>query len=171
MDPDRDSPGGPSCSRSCWRLLGGLLYLTLVAGFFCAATETAFLPTFLAVVCGACFSTTLGVWWLARWALRDDSRPGQFGLASLLLLITVAAVYFAVVRWVVNRSVSLGSFRPDEASQGFLTVGVFCLLLALLGVPFLVAMADSLVWLAVCLVRHPAVRRWLKDRRPPAGGQ
>jgi len=171
MDRGRDSPGGPSCTRSCLRLLAGLFYLTLVALFFCSMTETAFLPVFVAVACGACFSTALGVWWLTRWALRDDSRPGQFGLASLLLLLTVAAVYFALVRMVVIRFVSLGSSRPDEASWAFLMVAVFCLFFALLGVPFLLAMADSLVWFAVWLVRRPAVRRWLNERRPPPEGQ
>jgi len=145
--------------------------LTVVALFFCGATESPFLPMFLAVVCGACFSTALGVWWLARWALRDDSRPGQFGLASLLLLLTVAAVYFAVVRMIVTRFVSLGRFPPDEAPLAFLVVGAISLLLALLGVPFLLAMANSVVWLAVWLVRRPSVRRWLKDRRSPRDGE
>ena len=43
--------------------------------------------------------------------------------------------------------------------------------LRLFGVPFLVATADSLVWLAVWLLRRGSVQRWLKGRWPPRGRQ
>jgi hypothetical protein len=53
----------------------------------------------------------------------------------------------------------------------FVIVGVICLVLAAGAIPFVVAVADSLVWLAVWLVRRPRVRRWLLTRRSTRAGR
>jgi TRAP-type C4-dicarboxylate transport system permease small subunit len=170
MQPPKVTNGrprsGPPFWRSAGRFLAGLAYLALVAALFSGMTGAPFPSVFLAVVFGAGFSTALALVWLTQWAMRDDGRPGQFGLASLLFLTTFLAVYLAVVRWVV---VSRDAFRrhgpwSNELAPFLLTAGL-CLVLAVLAIPFLAGMAESLVWLAVWLARRPRVRRWLSRRR------
>lgn len=137
----------------------------LVAILFSDFVGMRFLPVFFAVLAGAAFSTTLAIAWLTCWAVREDSRPGQFGLGSLFFLTTLAAVYFGLVRWLVVHSRYPIARGPGQVWQEYLVVGILCAVLSLLGVPFLLMMAESLVWVAVAIVRRPWVQRWLKRRR------
>ena len=151
------------------RFLGGLCYLALVAVLLSGVTTVAFWPMFLAVLAGAAFCTGLALFWLTRWAVREDGRPRQFSLGSLFFLTTFVAIYCAVVRWlVVNSWPRLSS--PPPAGEQFLWVGIGCLFLAAISIPIVFGMAESLVWFGVWLVRHPRVRRWLSQRGGPAKG-
>lgn len=164
--PSKEANGhGPPFHVSLFRLLAGSAYLALVAGMFSGITGTPFVPVLLAVLAGAVFCTGLSLGLIARWAVRGGGRRGQFSLATMLLVTTLAAIYFGVVRWLVVNS------RPSmvDGSHGlaeFGIIGAVCLFLAVLSIPFLLTMADSLVWLAVWIVERPAVRRWLSGRRP-----
>ena len=163
-------PGPPTnpkrpLARSGFRFASGLAYLALVAVIFSDFVGIGFLPMFVAVLVGAAFCTVLAIVWLTCWALREDSRAGQFGLGSLFFLTTFAAVYFGLVRWLVVHSRHFVGRGPNEAWQQYLGVGLLCVVLCGLAVPFLLIMAEGLVWLAVRIVRHPRVRRWLKGRR------
>jgi hypothetical protein len=109
------------------------------------------------------------VTWLAFSVLREGRRPRQFALSSLFFLTTFVAIYLAVVRWLVVHS------RPSLMAQWgdiekFLAMGGLCLLLWAIAGVFLLAMAESVVWFGVWLVRRPWVRRrWL--RRPDRAKQ
>lgn len=170
MHPPKDPNGrphsGPPFWKSAFRFVAGLGYLALVAVVLSGLTAAPFLRVFLAVALVAAFLTTLVLIWLTRWAMREDGRRGQFGLASLLFLTTLVAVCLAVVRWVV---VSANPLRRDGQWSSELTIflftGALFLLLATLALPFLAGMAESLVWLAVWFVRRPLVRGWLSRRR------
>jgi hypothetical protein len=142
--------------------LAGLVYLCAVAGLLNGMTGHSFLWMLAAVIAGAAFCSSLALFWLVRWALRDG-RPGQFDIGSLCLFTCFASIYFAAVRWVVVNS------QPSVFGQSVWAVSVFCLFLAVLSVPFLAGMANSLVWLAARLVRWPPLRRHLRLRHPPQG--
>lgn len=165
MDPRTLPSNGPPLWKSLQRLVFGMAYLAAVAGGFSGAARVPYLWMLLAVLVGTVFCTTLALVWLTRSALRGDGRKGQFGLASLFLLTTFAAVYFGAVRSVVVSSVPLPAGRSSHAPGVFVLVGAICFVLAALAIPFVVAMADSLVWFAVWIVRRPSVRRWLRERR------
>ncbi len=172
--PVRPSPPQRGILRPLFRLLrflGGLAYLLVVTVVFGIATGAGFVPTLLAVLAGAAFCTTLALIWLTRWALRDDTRSRQFGLGSLFFLTTFAAVYFGFVRWLVVHATPMGAAFSKETGKLFLVVGVISLVLAAIAVPFLFGMAESLVWLAVWIVRRRVVRRWLSRGRGSEGDE
>jgi len=139
------------------RFLGGLLYLAVIANIFSAATEIGFPPMFLAVVCGALFSCGLALAWAIGRAFRDDARPGQFGISSLLFLTVYVSLYFGVVRWLAIHS--------RNASDDLPIIAVLCLALAAISVPVLILWTESLIWLAVWTVRRDCVQSWLSRRR------
>ncbi len=157
-----------SVSQLAFAFLAGLVYLGFVAALLSGVTRVGFVPMFLAVLAGAVFCTSLALVWLTRWALREESRPRQFSLSSLLFLTTFVAIYFAVVRWLVVNSWPPGVAQPPDGEK-FLMVGTACIVLAAISIPCLLGMANSLVWFAVWLVRRPSVRRWLARRRRSGG--
>ena len=171
MDPQTQSSSGPTLWRSLGRLIAGLAYLVFLASVFGGVARVSFLWTFLALLAGTAFCTTLALGWLTRSAVRGDGRKGQFGLGSLFFLTTFAAVYFGAVRWVVVHLAPLSPGRSNHGLGLFVIVGTVCLMLAACAIPFVVAVTDSLVWFAVWLVRRPSVRRWLRNRRLPPGRQ
>ena len=171
MDPQTQSSNGPTLWRSLGRLIAGLAYLMFLALVFGGVTRVSILGTFLAVLVGTAFCTTLALVWLTRSALDRDGRKGQFGLGSLFFLTTFTAIYFGAVRWVVVHLAPSSLGRSNRGISPFVIVGAACLMLAACAIPFVVAVADSLVWFAVWLVRRPSIRRWLRDRRLPPGRQ
>ncbi len=54
---------------------------------------------------------------------------------------------------------------PQRILIVYLGVVLACLLLALSAIPFVLLMAESLLWLAVWIVHRPTVRRWLRRGR------
>jgi hypothetical protein len=165
MEPGTDTGRRRPRVRPLFRFAAGLGYLALVAHISSSVTEVDFLPMFLAIVAGAAACTTLAITWLTCSALREDARAGQFGLGSLFFLTTFAAIYFGLIRWLVVHSRHAVVRGPIDVWQQYLAIGLVCVFLSVLAVPFLVIMADSLVWLAVWIVRRPKVRRWLQRWR------
>ena len=143
------------------RFLGGWAYLAIIAAFISAATETGFLRVFPAVVCGAFFCCGLALVWIVGWAFREDARLGQFSIRSLLFLTVYVSLYFGVVRWLATHS-------PD-AEDALPVIAGFCLALAVISVPVLIFWMESLVWLAVWVVRRRCVQSWLSRKRSRTG--
>ena len=139
------------------RFLGGVLYLAAIAAMFSAATGSGFVPMFLAVACGALFVCGLALVWAFGAPFREDIRPRQFGISSLLFLTVYVSLYFGVVRWLVINS-------PDAEDELPFIAG-FCLVLTLVSVPVLIIWTESLVWLAVWMVRRDCIQSWLLRRR------
>jgi hypothetical protein len=104
MAPQTPTDAGPSLRESVYRLIAGMTYFAFLALIFSSATKAPFLGTLLGLLLGAASCTTLALAWLACTALREDGRTGRFGLGSLFLLTTFAAIYFGAVRWVVVNS-------------------------------------------------------------------
>jgi cation transport ATPase len=143
----------------------GLAYLALVALVFSGMTGADFLRTLLAVLFGATVCATLAVAWLVRSSLSKQARPRQFSLGSLFFLTTFVAIYLAVVRWLVVEAMLSGRVQPNEAWMAFAAFAVVSLFVAALSAGILLRMTETLVWLAVWLVRLPRVRGWLSRRR------
>jgi len=173
-------PKLPTGRTALWfRFLTGFGYLALVAYILSGLTGRDFLIVFPAVVCGALFCSAVVLFMLTRWALREESRMGQFGIGTMLILTGLVSMYFATVRWLmVGRSPGsgedsgfLGIALGSGENLGFLGIALVCLVLAVVAIPFVLGMAESLVWFAVWTVRRPAVRRWLSSKRPRSPDQ
>ena len=146
------------------QFLASLVYLAMVAVGVTAATGHHFLIVFVGVVLGAVFCSGLALFWMTLWALRDDDRPGQFGLGSLFFLTGFVSIYFATVRWLVVAGQR--NWASEENTTGlFLTISAICLVLLAITIPFVLLLTESLIWFAVWIVHRPAVRRWLRQRR------
>ena len=147
-----------------WQFLVGMLYLAVVAAFLSGATGYHFLLMLPAVVGGTVFCSSLALLWLTLWALRKDSRLGQFGLGSLLFLTLFVALYAGLVRWLV---VAIGRARAQTGGDGdlFVQIAVVCLLPLLIAIPFVLRMTESLLWLAVWILRRRPIRKLLGRRR------
>ncbi len=157
-------PFQPTSRGRLWtQLLPGVGYLAMLAGVIGEVTDSPFLLVFAAVAFGAVSLCALTLVWITLWALRDNSRLGQFGIASILFLTVFVAVFFGVIRWLVDNSGFLSEDR--QGIQTFASVGVVCLLVAVLAIPFLLLMTESLLWASVWLVRRDWIRRWLSRRR------
>jgi uncharacterized membrane protein YidH (DUF202 family) len=106
------------------------------------------------------FLCGLALAWLTLWGERRDSRLGQFGVGSLLFLAVYIAMYCGVVRWVwTTESERAGSDPQDYVALG--AIAAVCLVVGLVGIPFLVRMTEALLWGAVWLLNHP----WVRSRR------
>jgi hypothetical protein len=160
-----DSPRGLSRRG---RALLGLAYLALVAAGLSEAIGQPFGVTFLAVFCGAVFTSGLAIWWMTLWARRKEARAGQFTIGSLLFLTAFVAIYFSAISWLVSL-LPRGPGRPPDGSV-FVWAAVTMGVVALFSIPFVLFVADGLVWAAVWVVSHPRVRRLLQAT-PPRGGR
>ncbi|MBN2474919.1 MAG: hypothetical protein JXB62_09955 [Pirellulales bacterium] len=150
--------------RLLGQLLIGLAYLALVAAMLRSTTGHSFLVVLPAVIGGALFCSGLALAWLTLWAVRNDGRLGQFGLGSLFFLTVFAALYFGLVRWLVV-AVERGSAARTGDGGRFLSTAVLCLVVVLTSVPFVLGMTESLLWLAVWIVRRRPVRKLLARKR------
>ncbi len=159
------APIQPSSRSRLWcRFFAGLSYLALISWVLCAVTERHFLTVFAAVVFGSLFCSGLALAWMTLWAVRKDSRLGQFGLGSLFFLTAFVALYCAAVRWVVIE-IESNSTLPVRRDELFLPVAIGGLLASIVAVPLVAGMTESLLWFAVWTVRRPLIRRLLIKRR------
>lgn len=154
----------PSALGLATKFLTGLLYLAAVAGLMGGATGREFLPSLLVVATSAAITTAVCLVLLTRWSVRDVVGPKQFRLATLLIVTGLFSVLFAVVRWFATGP---GRPGPRLPSDGMIWLETFVLGvgLTLISVPFLLSMAEALVWAAVWIVRRKVVRAWLQRAR------
>ena len=155
-------PFDPPSASTLWRRsVGGLAYLGFVALILSRLTGKPFLLVLLGLLFGVFFSGGVALVWLVRWALRQESRVGQFSIASLLLVTAFAAAFFGAVRWLVTNV----DDRQVPGRFGPVYVAIVCVFLAGIGIPVVLYLVEAFVWLAAWLVRRPAVQRWLARRR------
>ena len=152
----------PQTRGSRWsQFVFGCAYLVVMAGMFSSLSGRPFWLMLVAVFIGAAFCTSIVLVWLIRWARKVASRLGQFSIASLLFTMLLVSIYFGIVRWLVVRWDVQRAPLPSEGAWQFVYVAVLCFFLFLVAAPLMLRMAESLVWLAVWIIRRPLVQRWL----------
>lgn len=160
------NPSQPTSRGRLWiQLLLAVGYLAMIAWLISEATGRPFLLVFAAVGVGAVSLCALALLWFALWAFSDNWRPGQFGIGSMLFLAVFVAVFFGAIRWLVDNTHLLFLNGDRHDLQTFASVGLLCLVVGLLAIPFLLLMTESLLWASVWLVRRDWARRWLSRRR------
>ena len=163
-------PRDPSAERSrlVRQFVGGVFYLAVISMVLAESTDSNFFVVFGAVTTGVIFTGTIILVWAASCAIRVDAHRSQFSILTLLVLTLLAAIYLSAIRLFAD----LAGERLGAGDSNFLVAAVICLILTGVSLPFLLLFMDSLVWLAVWLVRRPWVQRCLKtrsDKNSPAG--
>ncbi len=153
--------GRPSLWTLATRTAGALAYLGLASLLLSGVTRRPFLPVMAGVLIGVLFVAGVTLVWMARWALRDSSRAGQFSIASVLLVTAFAAGFFGAVRWLVTNLDGGRVKEPEDVGA----VAILCVFLALVGIPMVLFLMEGLVWLAAWIVRWRWVQRMLAGVR------
>lgn len=139
----------PTSRLVLWRrFLLGMFWLAVIAAGGSTIAECGFLTAYLVVICGALFSGALCLAWLIRWTLNENARAGQFGIASLFFLMTLLAVYFAAVRFLLVHAGPPGG-QPPPAALIVVPTAFTCLLAAICSIPFVLGIFEALLWFAV----------------------
>lgn len=139
----------PSAGRRGRGFLAGLLWFCLLAWPASLLLDIPFWKVLPVLFGGSVAVGGLALWWLALWARRKETRPGQFGVGSLMFLTLFAALYLGAVR-------GLLTLAPD-APAGiwvFLLTALFGLLPVAVSIPFVLMMLDALLWAGVWVVRR-----------------
>ncbi len=136
-------------------LFGGILLLAFISSTLTELTGAPFLIVFAAVTSGVVFTGAM----ILAWAIsRANTRRKQFSIATLLILLTLSAVYLGVIRLLVD----LSGEQLGGNEHPFLAVAVTCVVLAGFSLPFLLIFMVRLIWLAAWLVRRPWVQEWIR---------
>jgi hypothetical protein len=143
-----------------------MVWIAIWAGLVSLATQTSFaivMPSMLALALGG---GAIAVFWLARWAERAG-RGGQFGIASLFLLMVYVAAFLGSVRWclVATHQARQPRFPKAELTPEleptlleFAMTSLFGLVILYISLPILLGLLDSVMWSAVWLLKRP----WFK---------
>jgi hypothetical protein len=143
-----------------------MLWIAIWAGLVSLATQTSFAIVMPCMVALALSGGAIAVFWLARWAERD-APGGQFGIASLLLLVVYIASFLAAVRWclIVTHQARQQRFSKAELTADlepslleFAMTSLFGLVTLYISLPILLGLLDSVMWSAVWLLKRP----WFK---------
>lgn len=156
----------PDRGRLWWQFVWGMLWIAIWAGLVSLATQTSLaivMPAMLALALGG---GAIAVFWLARWAQRD-APGGQFGIASLFLLMVYIAAYLASVRWCLVATHQARQLRLPKAELTaelepslleFAMTSLFGLVVLYIFLPILLGLLDSVMWSAVWLLKRPWVK-------------
>jgi hypothetical protein len=134
-------------------------YLTLMAAAMAGATERPYLPCLAMVLITGLSLFSLTLMLAVRWALRQSGRRMQLELASVFLLVTIAAVCLAAMRWLMQNT-----YDAPEAWDWatWIHVGIVTAVLLLLCAPSVLLLGDSILALAAWFVWRPWVRACLR---------
>lgn len=149
-----------------FKLFTGLLWLALPAAVLHVVTGYPFVFIFVMLFLGSLLCCGLGLWWMTLWALRRDSRVGQFTVGSLLFATLFLAMFLGFVRWVVGAGAAAQGFHGSQDNGPvFLAVALICLVWCAISVSIVASMTEAVLWGAVWLLKRPAVRRWRRSLR------
>jgi hypothetical protein len=130
----------------------GLLWFLLMASGIAQVCQVPFLIVFPAMVCAVVLLGFLAVAWAARCLANREVRPGQFGIATLLLLTFYAAIFLSFVQWLVSRT-QLPNSATANAQFSYITVTFTCGILALASILPAIYVVEGALWYAVRLTR------------------
>jgi hypothetical protein len=143
-----------------------MLWLSIWAGLVSFSTDTPFWLVLLAVFFLAVGGGAVAVFWMARWAERNEPG-GQFSIASLFLAMVYAAVFLSCIRWtlVASQQARLNRFPTTRLGEGleptlfeFAMTSLFALAMLYVSLPIVLGLLDSVMWFVVWLIKRPGFR-------------
>ena len=141
------------CSARRAARLAGLAWFALLGKEISRACDVPFLivlPVFFSVVV---LLGLLAVAWSARCLANRDVRPGQFGIATLLLLTFYVAVFSSFVQWSVSR-MQVPDSAIANAQFSYISLTFTCGLFALGSIAPAIYVVDGALWYIVRLTRR-----------------
>lgn len=147
-----------------------MVWIAIWAGLVSLATQKSFaivMPSMLVLALGG---GAIAVFWLARWAERA-APGGQFGIASLFLLMVYIAAFLASVRWCLSATHQARQQRFPNAELSaelepnlleFAMTSLFGLVILYISLPILLGLLDSVMWSAVWLLKRPRFKALLR---------
>lgn len=154
-------PKVPTGRRAIWGAVGAA-YLTVVAAIVSELTETPFWLTFLGLMATVLALFVCGLVVAVRWALGEDGRQWQIQLGQLFLLVAMAAILLAALRWFI---VAAHIHMNDVDAAEWFGIALQTALIVLVTAPLALHFFDVLLGIAAWFVWLPAVQKWLRDRR------
>jgi hypothetical protein len=130
----------------------GLLWFLLISSGIAQVCHVPFLIVFPALLSVVVLLGFLAVAWAARCLANRDVRPGQFGIATLLLLTFYAAVFLSFVQWLVSRTQQPNSATAN-AQFSYIAITFTWGLLTLASIVPAIYVVDAALWSAVRLTR------------------
>ncbi len=116
------------------------------------ASETPFWIVFPLLLFAVAALGLLALAWMVRRAKQINSRPGQFGIAALLLVMFYLAVLFGFVQWLVVRMRAHNAVATTDQSA-YLKVLPICAVFVVLSLPAALWLVEATLWTAVRLTR------------------
>jgi hypothetical protein len=146
--------------------LAGACYLLFAAKLITVVTEHSLLAALAISASSALAVFSIALVLLVRRAMGDEGRPWQIHLSSLFLIVAVVSIYLAVMRWLAS------GIDPELPNDWWVVLLGLSVTLIILGIPFVLFLGESLLWLAVWIIRRRTVR-WLLRAvlRLPGGRQ
>ena len=93
---------------------------------------------------------------------REDSQLGQFRIGSFFFLTALVAMFFGEVRWSSSRIVSHHHVTEADSTLLFVVVTVAWLFSIGVSFPFILGMAEAVLWTSVWALRQPIVHRAIR---------
>ena len=152
------TPPAKSPTRWILQVCGGIGWLFFCAYVLSHLTDLGWLQLLVALFLCTCVTVGLSLLLLTRWALRAESRIGQFGVGTTIVIVTLVSLGLSLVRWLTDH-VELAWSSP------FVGMTLLCFFLFGCGIRLILPATESLAWLAVWIVRRPAIQRWLIRQR------
>lgn len=160
MSEPAPATGGNTTRTRLVRFGLSAIYVLLLSIVTAAMTKTSWLFALL-VLMSALLATFLAILFLlVQWA-EHEGKGLQVRLSSLLCVIFLLAIYLGLVRWFVVSAVPANIPSTSVWVAVFLGMGM----LAVMSLPFLLMLGDTLLAMAVWLVKQPLVKYWLRARR------
>jgi len=159
---DRYKPPG---RMTLWlRFFGGIVWFGFLAWLVSMSTRTPFRAVFVVVSGGEILTACLALAWLTLWAERRNSVAGQFTIGSLLFATCFAAIFFAAVRW-IGAALDHAHHSPSGGGWLFLPVAFAVSIAAVISIPIVFGMLNSILRFGIWSMRQPALRRRVKSLR------
>ncbi|HEV7225285.1 MAG TPA: hypothetical protein VGN42_21445 [Pirellulales bacterium] len=159
---DRYQP--PSRTTLWLRFFGGIAWFGFLAWLVSISTRTPFRAAFVVVSGGGILTACLALAWLTLWAQRRNSVAGQFTIGSVLFATCFAAIFCAAVRW-IGVQLDRGPRLPSGGGWLFLPVAFAVSIAAVISIPIVFGMLNSMLRFGIWSLRRPALRRGFRSLR------
>src|SRR4051812_4748662 len=142
-------------------LVFALVWFAVLSESISADGKVPFLIVFPIVLSSAALLGLLAVVWCARCLSQRNIRPGQFGIATLLLATLYVAVFLSFVRGLTLHT-QVPNSATGNAEFGYLSATVSCGIFVLLSILPTIYLVDAVLWSAVWLTRR-RIRKNISD--------
>lgn len=173
--PDGDNPqsavsepdGASHSFRSnIFLLILSLLSTSHVGALLSFASGRGILATFVVLLFTLLVVSATLILILFVWARNQESRKGQFSIATMLLVLVIVGTVLAMMRWFVEGNWESHGIAGTSRGERYFVVFMAIFIGWVFSAPLLIRCAEFVVWHLARAVRRQTVRRWLRRYLP-----